>query len=388
MTRHTLARRPGFTLVELLVAMGIIIALASLALLVVPDVLTQDRTTDGAGTLRQHLMIAKARALRDKTTTGLRLLVGADPTNLARTDPLWVTEFQYVQRPEPQPLNPSGISEYSNPHVEVYCPTLPGGALDTANGPQLYLVNLPDTTRDLLNKEIDEQFVPDLYLPAFKMVVSPLLQPVTATNTRGRFQETVPVTTPAQPYGTPGNKNYRVALSERDKARLIAALGSGDSKSDYAPQAVFRARPLLGEPNVALPRNVCVDLNFGVSRPGRAPTDASRPLDVLFYPNGQVDTRSEGGDGGQIFLWVRDYTKVADMRPATPNLSSQADMVKPFVYADGTARFGTGGEQQVVAIKTRSGSLGVFPVLWPQADGTYPASQNPYFHATQAANAP
>ena len=51
--------RCAFTLVEMLVVMAIVIALSSIALLVVPGVIDKDRTTDGAGLVRQWLMIAK-----------------------------------------------------------------------------------------------------------------------------------------------------------------------------------------------------------------------------------------------------------------------------------------------------------------------------------------
>src|SRR5262249_59603028 len=88
--RTETTRRAGFTLVELLVAIGIIIVLASLALLVVPDVLDQDRTTDGASLTRQWLMIAKARAARDQLPRGVRLI---NPGNGL------VTELQYTEAP-------------------------------------------------------------------------------------------------------------------------------------------------------------------------------------------------------------------------------------------------------------------------------------------------
>jgi hypothetical protein len=38
--------------------------------------------------------------------------------------------------------------------------------------------------------------------------------------------------------------------------------------------------------------------------------------------------------------------------------------------------FRTAGEQQIVTLKAKTGSLGVFPVMWPnEATGLYP---NPY----------
>ena len=107
MTRFHRVRR-GFTLVELLVAMTVIIVLTGLALVVVPGVLDQDRTTDSAGLVRQWLMISKNRAGRDGLPRGLRLIVAPDPNNPVKTSPYFVTEIQYTEMPPvlvPNPLN-------------------------------------------------------------------------------------------------------------------------------------------------------------------------------------------------------------------------------------------------------------------------------------------
>jgi prepilin-type N-terminal cleavage/methylation domain-containing protein len=85
-------RRAGFTLVELLVVMGVIIILSSIALLVVPSVISQDRTTDAAGRLQQWLRLAQLRAARDGLPRGVRLL---DNTGTGL-----VTECQYVETPD------------------------------------------------------------------------------------------------------------------------------------------------------------------------------------------------------------------------------------------------------------------------------------------------
>jgi len=90
MTRaRAAAARRGFTLVELLVAMAIIIALSALALAVVPAALDQDRTTDGATLTKQWLMISKSRAARDNLPRGVRLIV--DPNKGLNQNQLFVT---------------------------------------------------------------------------------------------------------------------------------------------------------------------------------------------------------------------------------------------------------------------------------------------------------
>src|SRR4051812_44363010 len=104
-------RRPGFTLVELLVAMAIIIALAAIALMVVPSALDQDRTTDAASSVRQWLMIAKSRAARDQAPRGVRLLIAPNPQVPAKNSALGallVTELQYTEAPPVIVPNPAG----------------------------------------------------------------------------------------------------------------------------------------------------------------------------------------------------------------------------------------------------------------------------------------
>src|SRR5581483_11313881 len=115
-------------------------------------------------------------------------------------------------------------------------------------------------------------------------------------------------------------------------------------------------RPLVGEPIQPLPKNICVDLIS--TRPQGA---AGADYDVVFAPNGQVMFFSQG----QINLWVRDMTK------------GGGDPNPPPVGVNGN--YATGGEQQVVSLKTKSGSLGVFPIA---------QTVNPFQYAQQWASAP
>ncbi|HJZ55255.1 MAG TPA: hypothetical protein VKE74_09870, partial [Gemmataceae bacterium] len=143
-------------------------------------------------------------------------------------------------------------------------------------------------------------------------------------------------------------------------------------------------RPLIGEPTQQLPKNICIDLNVSQPRGSNGPPVAD--YDIVFAPNGQVLYWSEG----QINLWVRDYTKV----PTPPGPLVVTSAGPPVVYD--LTPFRKGGEQQIVALKTKSGALGVFPVTWPQADGTYPlisagppaTYQDPYYFARLGATAP
>ncbi|HXD86012.1 MAG TPA: hypothetical protein VN641_05945, partial [Urbifossiella sp.] len=110
-------------------------------------------------------------------------------------------------------------------------------------------------------------------------------------------------------------------------------------------------RQLLGEPLVQLPGNICIDL------PSSGLPSAS-DFDIIFLPNGQVDPSCSAGGINQLFLWVRDYTKNGGAAGIFPQ----------------------GGEQQVVALKLKSGALGAFPIAWPPSA--------PFQFALQGATAP
>jgi prepilin-type N-terminal cleavage/methylation domain-containing protein len=94
MHRHTNhSRRGGFTLIELIVVIGILLVLMALAVLIVPSLQQRQRAATGASMLQKWLNIAKTRALRDKAPRGIRLLPG-------KVNPNWVTEIQYIEQPE------------------------------------------------------------------------------------------------------------------------------------------------------------------------------------------------------------------------------------------------------------------------------------------------
>ncbi|MBX9585550.1 MAG: prepilin-type N-terminal cleavage/methylation domain-containing protein [Gemmataceae bacterium] len=374
MTRPAATRRPGFTLVELLVAMAVIVVLASIALLVVPDVLSQDRTTDAAGTVRQSLMIAKARALRDGLPRGVRFLVGSDGSNVVKLNAgtvgqLWVTELQFIE--QPPPLVPA-----QGESIEFVFATDPGGnlATDPPGGgpgatlkpPSVYL-HLPEGVASTAVLEFING----------ELAASPPRQPVLqALYGDERLTLTVAGITGPLPGSDLRPGAYALTLGAGvDFAQLARAMGDGTSLRLTTFWVTRPSLPLLGEPTVPLPRNVCVDLNES-SPAGNAGQD----YDILFAPNGEVLYRGEG----QMYLWVRDYTKMAD-----PTVITAAG---PPARYDLTP-FQVGGEQQVVALKTKSGALGVFPIQWPQADGTYPlispgVYDDPFGFARRAASSP
>lgn len=296
--------RSAFTLVELIVAMSVMIILASIALMVVPSVLEQDRTTDGAARLQQYLMIAKMRASRDNLPRGLRLIDSGG----------FATEVQYIEAPPlyvpPNPSDPR-FDTATAPLIEFVFTPNADGTMPTAPGGRV--IKLKHLNADLRNEIAGggSVIIPDLH--------------VWFSFDAGGYD--------------PGSETVTPNMSSG--VSPYPEMGAGTSLVTYQFGIYGPPQALLGEPVQQLPTNIAVD--FGSSQ-GLA---ANR--EILFAPSGEVSLASSG----QIFLWVRDRTKPG---------GNGGD-------------FDNGGEQQIVGIKTRAGSLGVFPVAWP---GTNP---DPFFYA-------
>src|SRR5262249_35575205 len=110
-------RRPGFTLIELIVVISIIAFLAGIAILIIPNLNDQQRAPRGAFSLQHWLLTAKNRAMRDNVARGIRLsFTGTQDvkTGAITYDP--VLSVQYIEQPDdfivlpgvaPDPVNPA-----------------------------------------------------------------------------------------------------------------------------------------------------------------------------------------------------------------------------------------------------------------------------------------
>lgn len=380
MTRLLPGRRAGFTLVELLVVMAVIVVLATITVAVVPSAIDQDRTTDAAATIRQHLMIAKARATRENNGRGIRFILDSgnnDPARISGVDgsgfkygELFSSEMQYIEAAPTIVPNPLGLTT-RDPNTGVDPSYVEFDPTNTDPTKQCVLYNLPPDHEAILvmQNDLAARWFPKLYCP--------VLGPDAFGRTQ-RFE--------IHKLDRQGAANNWSATLDRQPHSL---LGAGTTQRVYRFAVEPRSRALLGEPNVPLPKNVCVDLNQFVSQPGARVVNG-RPIDfeVMFAPNGQV---VDPVSSGMIYLWVRDYTKTnpangkpLDMRPNQPNAGN---LKAAFDYG-GQGAFEIGGEQQLVAIKAKSGALGVFPVNWPNVSGIYAAGAGPYSLAAKDSSSP
>ncbi|HZT83509.1 MAG TPA: prepilin-type N-terminal cleavage/methylation domain-containing protein [Gemmataceae bacterium] len=255
MHRTTAGRRPGFTLVELLVVIGIILVVAALALLLIPRFQDKQKASLGADKVQQHLLTAKMTALRDRRPSGIRLVVGAD--GYART-------LQYIQLPDdfkggtlaPDPNNPNqvviqdptGVTDVTGGLAEQpLWPVQPGDYLFLNGGSTPYLI--------------------------------------TGVNAGNVLQvQPSPWTNGVPPAPT---VNYSIARSPRPMAGI---------EDVQLPQDVvvdFTVYPLTGAPR-------------SLMQPETRP-DGSLAYDILFAPDGSVLRRA--GASGKIVLWIRDVSR-------------------------------------------------------------------------------
>ena len=310
MIRTRNPRRSGFTLIELLVTMGIIIVLGSLALLISPRFAEDQRTTRGADQASGWILVAKMRAYRDQQPRGVRLIL--DPAN-----PTQVKEMLYIERPEDLrgDPDPSGANDLN--HLLVPIPVAPYNNGAAAQWNQfVYVPNWDLQTGDLV-------------LPGdFLKINTYETQPYNIHRIAGVSYK---------PNGFPPNLPRGTVL------QLAAADGPGGSAgtpsivvpsgriaidADTRYQIIRQARPMAGEPNLPLPRDVVIDLAIDPNIPSNPPTLrsvmpgivtnqplASPPqptdfLDILFSQRGQV--MGSNANGGKVILRVRQGDKAAD----------------------------------------------------------------------------
>ena len=339
--------RRGFTLVEMLVVMGIIVMLTAAAMLIVPGALDRNRSTDAVSTLRGWLEISQARAARDGAPRGVRLIVDmskphptSNPASFTLSEErLWVTEAQYIEAPPVMVFNPNppypnqfvtvGTALQPHPHTPrvefsytvapMGSPTPPAG---TVTGRQCTLRGLDANQLALVQSSAAS---------GQSAISLPVLGTWHKITSVGAQQQ--------EPVIVSGVTSFSIEIildhypdTELGASTFYVTHHFGI----YGPP-----RPLLGEPTMQLPTNTCVDLNPNVSSPfGVVPSD----YDILFAPSGSLAFSTTIAGDPHVFLCVRDFRKGSPM-----NLFNAVQVRE-------------GGEMMILAIKSRSGAIAVQPV--------------------------
>jgi prepilin-type N-terminal cleavage/methylation domain-containing protein len=260
----TRRRSAGFTLVELLVVVFLILVIATLVVAFAPRLAERQKVPRGASQLQGWLLIAKQRAKRDQLPTGVRLQ--PDPNN-----PNTYRELQYIQKPD----------DWTGGQVQVNAGTLnvvnlvPGTGADFIGGgaftdPTLYPVQIGDYIEIKGGGLVRRIAVP----PA---QTSLTLAP-----------------TSAYPYPIQPTSDYRIIRSPR---------------------------PLVGEANLDMPKDIAIQGNTSPDNPvntallfGSVPRhDTAMFVDILFSPAGPLLKTDAAyavpGVGGEaVILWVRDVS--------------------------------------------------------------------------------
>jgi type II secretory pathway pseudopilin PulG len=412
--------------VELLVAMGLIILLAALAVGISQSgMLGSQKVISAADRVSQWLLIAKQRAARDQAPRGVRFF----STPLAPPQATFFTEAQYIESPEPWIPNPAQEQNFGGPRILFsYEYQLPPATMMNPNPVatvtirRIYFVsgfvsgttwNVGTAVADI--NELNQRVTPgdSLVLPELgkSFVVRSIREVNTAngnllSHANGSGSE---VAIPA----TAIRELVLDSYPDLSAAGTVQPMGPGPiihqatmTTYKYGFQAV--PRPLLGEPALQMTfgtiidyRNPRTDGPFAAPgftlngyRDWRTPTSgtpntapynpttslgifpatdpanaAGQTFDLLFAPSGQILNNSTN----LVVLWIRDSSKVSH-----PRLDATGNSV------DGQAEYNLAGEQALVVLNVKSGLISTQPVFPPPAAPT--VNHDPYQFARDGLN--
>lgn len=421
MTRTGYPTRRGYTLVELLVVMSLMILLAALAVGVsYSGMVGSQKVISGADRASGWLLIAKQRALRDGAPRGVRFFQNAKDANS-------ITEAQYIEQPDvwlPNPQqegNPGGmrivfVYQYnSTTNIvatrEVYL--ISGSTTDltteydnrVSNGDSLILPEFGASFK-ITNRNDTSSTTPLTLGTPFASITG------TITPTTGFVPTMTAVSVPAANY-------RRITLSSITNQIGFPDLAAGGTPLQSSPppgipitmttyKFGFQGAPqlLLGEPVLQLAGGVVIDYRLGMSFPPGGPqpdadgyrtsstatintppynppttiglggvwkNDASgNYFDIVFAPSGQVLNNANS----MICLWIRgrDVEDPSDPRKFNPRLDTSG------ANCDLRALFNDAGEQALVVVSVKSGLINTQPVNPPPASGPT-AGHDPYIFA-------
>jgi prepilin-type N-terminal cleavage/methylation domain-containing protein len=255
-------RRDGFTLVELIVVMALILLLAAIGVMFIPTFQEQQRAARGGVLLQGWLAIAKQQARRDQGARGIRLFPSSGNASHVR-------DLAYTEAPPDFPETAVAKASLSSAAGDPPKKTI-----------RFDPINLGDPNVDFTGGQTDEKLYHVQKGDYLELADQGIVRRITDFN----------FTNPAEP-------------------KLIVE-GDIDLPISNAPNwRVMRGPRVVGDP-LQLPDGVVIDLTtndatIGFNNP--LPSDPQTGyIDILFSPSGKLIGRGTTVD--MLVLWVRDAT--------------------------------------------------------------------------------
>ena len=307
---RTPAARLAFTIIELLVAMGIALTLLGLAVAVSQSsAFDSYKIVGSADRVSQWMLVAKNRALRDRAPRGVRLILDATGSTCR--------EIAYIEMPEPYIVPPLAKLQL----VYEYQAATPAKITKRVF---LTVVSLSDFQASVSPQDL-------VYLTDFGM--SFRIETIIAGPPGTTIELTV------------ANPVQLLPASPANPPQSLPDLGAGYSNPATVPVYVTsnfgiyrQARPLLGEPTQQLPLGMVIDLKSSVNNNIPLVGGPGGNRDILFAPSGEVMFANEG----LIVCLMRDINRNTDPLPI--DLTNQAVLDKS-------------GQMILIAIYPKTGAI-------------------------------
>lgn len=329
---HTQARR-GLTMIELLVVIGLILALTTLAVMISPRLAEDQRAARTADLITGWLLSAKQRAYRDQQPRGIRLMVPLAGAPECR-------ELMYIERPE----------DYRGGLLLVPSPFATGPA------PIPGMMTLPpgsaNATAFVVGKDLTNGFPANEKIVAEGdfLVLDTMETPPYNSHRIYHLSYVPPGTSGAPPAG-----GTHIVCASYDGTHFSIINGGSPiiNLSSDKFRFVRQPRPLQGEQVMQLPRDMVIDLQLpraegGTILPGRemAPPPPDW-RDIIFSPRGSLQgTNSLTGkivlrirnstrdvrDGDQTFIVIYTRSGVIAAHPVNLDTDAMGNLLDPYLF--------------------------------------------------------